>query len=106
MEDKQSLQQIIKQVIPNTEVANFGELIRTPIQFFCRCGIGSIKTKIALLGAEEIHNMQKDGHNEIKCIYCSRVHHLKESDFDDMIELCSKKNVTNEHHTTNTETSK
>lgn len=46
---------------------------------------------LLIVALQEIQNMQKDGHNEVKCIFCSRLHTLKDADFEDMLEMCKQK---------------
>jgi molecular chaperone Hsp33 len=93
LEDKMALKDILPIVIPE-EINN--PTTRTVVDYFCRCKIGSIKSKMATLGIEELKDMQQCKHNDIKCVYCAREYHITDADFEDVFKLCEDLNKQQE----------
>lgn len=53
--------------------------------FFCRCSLDSFKSKVLLLGINEIKDMKEKGQNELVCKYCNEHYYLEEKDFEELI---------------------
>lgn len=65
----------------------------TPIDFYCRCSKEGFISKLILLDTNEIEDMKKSNHTELRCQYCNAHYYLEEADFLNILtSIKSKKN--------------
>lgn len=79
------LNDILKEYLP----FNFTPLKSKQVDFYCRCNINNFKTKLKLLGRDEIVEMKQQGHRELVCQYCNKHYILTDDDFDEMLNELS-----------------
>jgi len=78
--DGYSSEDILRQIMP-TPI----DIIDTsPVDFFCRCSLERFKGMLLTLGYEEVAGMEKEGHTELVCQYCSNRYNLSEADFAEL----------------------
>lgn len=54
------------------------------IDFFCRCNKDTFKSKLLLLGVDEIKDMKAKNQNELVCKYCNEHYYLDQEDFEEL----------------------
>lgn len=52
--------------------------------FFCRCSKDTFKSKLLLLGVNEIKDMRKKNQNELVCKFCNEHYYLDKDDFEEL----------------------
>jgi molecular chaperone Hsp33 len=65
------------------------ELVRHPIDFYCRCNKDDYKKLLLTFELEMLQDMKKKGENSLSCLYCNKSHMLSDSDFDELIKTRS-----------------
>jgi molecular chaperone Hsp33 len=76
-----STEDILKIVLP----FEFSVTRSIQTDFFCRCSLDHFKSKLLVLGANEIEDMMEKGQNELICKYCNEKYNLSEDDFSELI---------------------
>lgn len=76
------LEEIAMKVLPSASTVTAS----SPVDFFCRCSMDRFKAALITLGYQEVLAMERDGHRELVCQYCSSHYDLSDQDFAEMKE--------------------
>ncbi|HOM05622.1 MAG TPA: Hsp33 family molecular chaperone HslO [Candidatus Kapabacteria bacterium] len=82
----------IEEIIRQATDFDFQIIKHSPVDFYCRCSKEGFLSHLVALGADEIRNMQKEGHTELVCQYCSEKYIIEENDFARILTEIQAKN--------------